>query len=240
MANKFQVKRTTVTGRTPNTTNSGNTHYIDTGELALNLTDRKMFSSNGTVHFEVGSNLASLAVSGNTDIDGTLILSANGILFSDNTTLTTAPSGSSSDAYTSVAVGSSTIAANSTNTTLTIANNAGVTATVSNNTVAIGLTDIAKQSLTSNGSNTVFTLTHSATADDLFVHVNGIYFHPEEDYTVSNTTLTFTTAPANTSQIRIRFMRAPSGLFSLIGDLESGTGSYDLNTQDGDLVDLNA
>ena len=64
MANKIQVKRTTITGRTPNTTNSGNTHFIDTGELALNLTDGKMFSSNGTVYFEVGANLANQTVTG--------------------------------------------------------------------------------------------------------------------------------------------------------------------------------
>lgn len=64
MANKLQVKRTTVSGRTPNTTNSGNTHFIDTGELALNLTDGKMFSSNGTVSFEVGANLANQVVTG--------------------------------------------------------------------------------------------------------------------------------------------------------------------------------
>ena len=61
--NKIQLKRTSITGRTPNTTNSGNTSYIDAGELAVNLTDKKVFSSNGTVSFEVGSNLTSLAVS---------------------------------------------------------------------------------------------------------------------------------------------------------------------------------
>ena len=65
MANLFQVKRTTVSGRTPNTTNSGNSQYIDTGELALNLTDGKMFSSNGSVQFEVGANLTNLNVSAN-------------------------------------------------------------------------------------------------------------------------------------------------------------------------------
>ena len=37
--NKLQIKRTTVSGRTPNTTNSGNSQYISTGELALNLAD---------------------------------------------------------------------------------------------------------------------------------------------------------------------------------------------------------
>lgn len=68
MANKFQVKRTTVSGRTPNTTNSGNTHFIDTGELALNLTDGKLFSSNGSVSFEVGANLANLKVTGEANV----------------------------------------------------------------------------------------------------------------------------------------------------------------------------
>lgn len=62
MATKVQIKRTAITGRTPNTTSSGNSTYIDAGELAINLTDGKMFSSNGSVLFEVGSNLSSLAV----------------------------------------------------------------------------------------------------------------------------------------------------------------------------------
>lgn len=64
MPNKIQIKRTSVTGRTPNTTNSGNSHYIDTGELALNITDGKLFSSNGLVSFEIGANLNSLSVGG--------------------------------------------------------------------------------------------------------------------------------------------------------------------------------
>jgi hypothetical protein len=60
--NKFQLKRTSITGRTPNTTISSNASYIDAGELAINLTDRKLFSSNGTVSFEVGSNVSTLTV----------------------------------------------------------------------------------------------------------------------------------------------------------------------------------
>lgn len=55
MANKFQVKRTTTSGRTPNTTNSGNTMYIDAGELALNLADGKLFTSNGAGLVEFGT-----------------------------------------------------------------------------------------------------------------------------------------------------------------------------------------
>lgn len=53
--NKLQIKRTTVTGRAPNTTSSSNTTYIDAGELAINLTDKKLFSSDGTSIIEFGT-----------------------------------------------------------------------------------------------------------------------------------------------------------------------------------------
>ena len=72
MPNKFQIKRTSVSGRTPNTTNVANSAYIDAGELAVNLTDGKLFSSNGSVYFEVGANVenqyigSTLTVVGNT------------------------------------------------------------------------------------------------------------------------------------------------------------------------------
>lgn len=62
MPNKIQIKRTSVTGRTPNTTSSGNSSYIDAGELAINITDGKLFSSDGTNYIEVGANLNSLSV----------------------------------------------------------------------------------------------------------------------------------------------------------------------------------
>ena len=66
MANKIQAKRTSVSGRTPNTTNSSNGSYIDAGEFAVNLADKKVFTSNGTVYFEVGSNVESQVVTGST------------------------------------------------------------------------------------------------------------------------------------------------------------------------------
>lgn len=86
MANLFQVKRTTVSGRTPNTSDPANTQYIDTGELALNLTDGKMFSSNGSVQFEVGANLNNLSVSGTTTLN---TISANGTTGTSGQILTT-------------------------------------------------------------------------------------------------------------------------------------------------------
>ena len=86
MANtKFQFKRTTISGRLPNTTNSANTSYIDAGEFAINLTDGKVVSSNGSITFEVGANLSSL------NLDGAL--TANGSTGSNGQVLTSNASG---------------------------------------------------------------------------------------------------------------------------------------------------
>lgn len=62
MATQLQIKRSSVTGRAPNTTSSGNSTYIAAGELAINLTDGKLFSSNGSALITLGSNLDSLSV----------------------------------------------------------------------------------------------------------------------------------------------------------------------------------
>lgn len=72
MSNKFQIKRTSVSGRFPNTTNSSNTSFIDAGEIAINMPDGKAFSSNGTALFEIGANLSSLNVTGSVVITGNL------------------------------------------------------------------------------------------------------------------------------------------------------------------------
>jgi hypothetical protein len=56
MSSTIRIKRSSVAGKLPNTTN------ISTGELALNLADGRLYSSNGTNVFEVGANVASLAV----------------------------------------------------------------------------------------------------------------------------------------------------------------------------------
>lgn len=65
MANNLpQFRRTSTTGLGPNTTNSANNAYIPAGSFAINLTDKKVFSSDGTNSFEVGANLSSFRVGG--------------------------------------------------------------------------------------------------------------------------------------------------------------------------------
>jgi hypothetical protein len=69
--NKIQIKRTSVSGKTPNTTN------IDVGELALNVSDGIMYSTNGSVVFEIGANNVNARVTGTLTVNA---VSANGSL----------------------------------------------------------------------------------------------------------------------------------------------------------------
>jgi len=93
MANtRIQVKRTTVSGRTPNTTNAANTQYIAAGELALNLTDGVLYSSNGTGLITIGAtqstittnSVVSNTVSANT-VSATNVTITNGISVGNST-----------------------------------------------------------------------------------------------------------------------------------------------------------
>lgn len=56
--NVVQVKRTNTSGRTPNTTGSyaTNSQYISAGELALNMVDGILYTSNGSALIEIGAN----------------------------------------------------------------------------------------------------------------------------------------------------------------------------------------
>lgn len=73
--NKIQVKRTSTSGRTPNTTNSGNAQYIAAGELALNMADGILYTSNGSVLLPVGANNVDVNVSNTLTVKA---VSANG------------------------------------------------------------------------------------------------------------------------------------------------------------------
>jgi len=55
--NLIQIKRTSVSGRAANTTTLTNP-----GELALNMTDGIMYSTNGSVVFEIGANNTNVRV----------------------------------------------------------------------------------------------------------------------------------------------------------------------------------
>jgi len=57
---------------------------------------------------------------------------------------------------------------------------------------------------TGDGSTTGFTVTSGRTVDNVLVFLNGVCQVPTTDYTISSTTLTFTTAPVSGDAIQIR------------------------------------
>ena len=57
---------------------------------------------------------------------------------------------------------------------------------------------------TGDGSTVAFTVTSGTAVDNVLVMENGIVQKPTSDYTISGTTLTFTTAPASAVAIQIR------------------------------------
>jgi hypothetical protein len=60
---------------------------------------------------------------------------------------------------------------------------------------------------TGNGSATTITIDSGRTVSDVLVIVNGLTLVPTTDYTISGTTLTFATAPANLAEITVRYLR---------------------------------
>lgn len=77
--NLIQIKRTSVPGRAANTTTLQNP-----GELALNMADGILYSTNGSFVFEVGANNTNVRVSNTLTISK---LSANGSLGSNGQVL---------------------------------------------------------------------------------------------------------------------------------------------------------
>src|SRR6056300_917663 len=62
------------------------------------------------------------------------------------------------------------------------------------------------KSNTGDGSTTTFTILADRSVDDILVFVNGICLVPTDDYTISSTTLTFTSAPAASAEIVFRYL----------------------------------
>ena len=59
---------------------------------------------------------------------------------------------------------------------------------------------------TGDGSTVGFTINSGRTVDDVLVIVNGVTLVPTTDYTISSTTLTFTTAPVSGAEIQFRYI----------------------------------
>jgi len=73
--------------------------------------------------------------------------------------------------------------------------------------IATTLAYSVNANLAGDGSTTGFTIgTSGRTQNDILVTVNGVVFHPSDDYTLSGTTLTFSTPPSASAEIRVRYL----------------------------------
>ena len=189
MAAKIQIKRSSVSGNAPNTSN------IDTGELALNITDGVLYSSNGTAVFEVGANVSTLKVNGITypTTDGTngQVITTDG---SGTLSFSTIAGGGGSESVQQLETYTFTFTANTTvvegpdDDSNTLQYNAGEESVFLNGVKLISGTDYT----TTNA--TAITLTDTAVADDV-LQINT--FEGVSRY------LTNTTSSSNTSNIDI-------------------------------------
>ena len=62
------------------------------------------------------------------------------------------------------------------------------------------------KTFSADGSDTTMTILADKNVDELLVFVNGICLVPTDDYTISGTTLTFATAPANGAEVVVRYI----------------------------------
>jgi hypothetical protein len=77
---------------------------------------------------------------------------------------------------------------------------------------------------TGDNSTTAFTINSGRSVNDVLVLVNGFLLTPTTDYTISGTTLTFTTAPASSAEIVFRYLPLNnSGVYT--NDTATGDGS---------------
>ena len=62
------------------------------------------------------------------------------------------------------------------------------------------------KTFSADGSDTTQTILADRSVDDILVFVNGVCLVPTDDYTISGTTLTYATAPANGAEVVIRYL----------------------------------
>jgi hypothetical protein len=77
---------------------------------------------------------------------------------------------------------------------------------------------------TGDGSTTAFTVTSGADVENVLVFVNGVYQRPTTDYTVSGTTLTFSTAPASSDAVTIKELVEGANALNDTGVVRAYTG----------------
>ena len=190
---------------------SGQDNYVMTYDHSAGTIGLEAAASGGGA----SNTFKTIAVSGQSDVVADSSTDTLTLVAGSNITLTT-NAGTDSITIASSGGGGSAITIKDEGSALATAASsinfvgAGVTAsgTGADKTITIAgastSNNVIRETFTGNGSATAFTLTNSFTTDGAVVFYNGQHLTPTTDYSISGSTLTFTFAPVNNSEIVVR------------------------------------
>lgn len=227
MSSKIYIKRTSVPGKVPTTSN------INTGELALNLADGRLYSANSSAVFEIGSNVHSLSVGaggfsiGNGTITFPTSDGTNGQVLTTNGTGTLSfqdpgGAGSTANSFSVIEVGGTLVKATGSTQRLSLDAGSGITLTPTdaNNTIVISASGVgggfsslpstkeyeyvATAGQTSFSGADTFGQTLNYSAGYITVFLNGTKLVSNTDYVATDgSTLVLQDAAANTDLVSV-------------------------------------
>lgn len=164
MANtRFQLKRSIVSGVTPTTSD------ITAGELGVNLRDRKLFTSNGSAVFELGSNQTNLSVTSNLTIgaNGSLVLANGAALYANGS------AGSAGQVLASNGTGVYWLSASGTGSVTSVDSGNGLTGGPITTTGSLSV--LANNGVTANSTGVFVTAGSGVVVNATGVHVDSSY-----------------------------------------------------------------
>lgn len=200
MAQVIQLKRSSTAGRVPSLSD------LSLGEIAINTYDGKLYTKKNEAGnpsiIEIGAGSTSVldtftftATTGQTTFSG-----------SDNAGETLLYNSSNVEIFLNGVLllnGTDVTATTGTTVVLSVGANTGDTLTVLAFSAAVGSGDTVVDTFSGDGSTTSFTLSASAGREEnTRVFVDGVY-QAKSSYSLSGTTLTFASAPANSTAIEV-------------------------------------
>ena len=193
------------------TTNTIETFRTTFNSLATDVGDITNLNVTGATDLveavNVASNASATFVIGDDSSTEAIITTGHTLKFSGGSGITATVNQVDDSVTFAIALGS--IAAAGSDTDKFLVSDSGVIKTRTGAQVAsdIGaITSVAfnNRKYTGDGSTTEFTVTSGQSTASVIVTENGVVQQPTDDYAISSTTLTFTTAPANGIVINIR------------------------------------
>jgi len=171
---------------------------LDEGDLAFNTTDNNLKFYNGTAWTAIAPGISNVVDDSTPQLGGNLDVNSNSIVSVSNGDIAITPNGTGSV----VIDGLSHPQADGSSGQFLKTDGAG---NLSFDDPSFTLS-YTKATATGDGSTTTLTIDSGRAVDDVLVYVNGFLLTPTTDYTISGTTLTFTTAPANSAEIVVRYL----------------------------------